>query len=378
MERKSIGVALFAIAAAAAACGSESSEFNDPNNLNGGNQVPGGASGIGDITTSGTNAACVTEVANAVLAPTNLVFMYDKSGSMGGQNLVKNFPYRWEPVGNGLKDFFADPYSTTIRASLHFFPLGDTSIEAACAYPYTNPVVPLAMATDGRFVDAIQNTEPSGGTPTLPALEGAIAYAKGVIADRPNDKTAIVLVTDGQPGFITDPEAGQIVPGCTDNDVAHVASAAQAAREGTPSISTYVIGVGPSLDSLNAIAAAGGTGAAMMVNVNDPAATKSAMIASLDSIRRREVACDFTIPPPPEGQELDINAVNVVLKDPGGTETVVGYSRDCAAAEGWKYDNAAAPTRILLCAAACDTARASSSGNVSIAFGCKTKEIGLN
>ena len=277
-----------------------------------------------------------------------------------------------------MKDFFADGYSSTVRASLQFFPEGDVpsaadteadDIAQECTYSYASPKVPLTVASDPAIVSAIDATMPSGGTPTVPALSGAVAYAKQVLADRPSDKTAVVLVTDGMPGYFTQ---GAFQPGCASNDVATASSIARSAHDDAK-ISTYVIGVGARLDNLNEIAAAGGTSKAIMVDTTDPAKVKSDLVAALDAIRRREVTCDFSVPPPPSGQELDPMAVNVVLADKDGQERVLSYSKECGAADGWRYDDAQKPTKILLCTAACDAARASSVGKVSLAFGCKTR-----
>ena len=355
------------------ACGSAGDSTFDDGSNSGSDGTNGGSSGgrqLPEIGPSGTSSACVTEMAGAELAPTNLVFVYDKSGSMGDTATGFDPAKRWIPVGSGLKQFFADPYSKTLRASLQFFPLSDDTIETTCAHPYANPVVPLSPASDPAFITAIDSMKPSGGTPTLPALAGGIAHAKAIAVARPGEKTAVVLVTDGEPGF-WDPDKNAYTPGCANNDVAHVAEAARAAFSGTPSIPTYVIGVGPNLQSLQAVAAAGGTSAAVMVDVNDPAGTRSALVSALDTIRRREVSCDFAVPPPPAGETLDPYAVNVAITGAGG-ERVLGYSKDCASPEGWRYDDIRAPKRILLCSAACEAAR-EPDGKVSIAFGCKTK-----
>ncbi len=375
MKRTFVGVvscALFAVA-----CGSSNdSTFGDEGSKDAPNGVPVGAD-LGEIGVKGTGSACVGEVASANLAPTNLVFMFDRSGSMGDPAQGGDPSQKWVPLTSGMKDFFADAYSTTIRASLQFFPEGDvpssTDTEAddiaqECTYAYASPKVPLTLATDPAIVSAIDATKPSGGTPTVPALEGAVTYAKQVASERPGDKTAVVLVTDGMPGYFTQ---GAFQPGCVENDVATAASIAKGARDA--SIATYVIGVGSRLDNLNEIAASGGTANAIMVDTSDPAKVKGDLVAALDTIRRREVTCEFSVPPPPSGQELDPTAVNVVLAGQDGAERVLAYSKECTTADGWRYDDAAKPSRILLCSAACDAARASSLGKVTLAFGCKTR-----
>lgn len=370
----------FALFSVVACGGSDGSEFGDPGKgPNGGVTGPeNGSQPFGEIGPTGTSSACVTETAAAALAPTNLVFMFDKSGSMGDPNQGGDMSTRWTPATTGVKEFFADAYSSTVRASLQFFPQDDTynpgdteadDIAQECSYGYATPKVPMAPASDPAFPAAIDAMTPSGGTPTVPALKGGITYAATVKAAHPDDKTAVVLVTDGQPGYYTQ---NTFVPGCTNNDVA-TASSIAAAGLANDGVATYVIGVGPKLDNLNQIAAAGGTGAAMMVDTSNPASVKTSIMAALDSVRRREVTCEFSIPPAPSGQVLNPFAVNVVLKRPDGSENVLSYSKDCSAAGGWRYDDPANPTRIVLCDGSCGEARAGSAGNVTLAFGCKTQ-----
>lgn len=377
---------MFASAAALAigvvACGSENdSTFGEGG---GGGTNPDGtpsiSNGLPEIGPTGTQSACVTEVAGAELAPTNLVFMYDKSGSMGA---APSFDpnQKWIPVGEGMKSFFADPYSKTLRASLQFFPDGDLpdppgepdpqrDVNEVCSFDYATPKVALTSAADASFVSAIETTAPAGGTPTVPALKGAISYAEKVAAERAGEKTVVVFVTDGEPGFMIN---GSFVPGCQNvqNTIENAASIAQAAH--AKGIPTYVIGVGPSLDKLNSIAAAGGTTSALMVSIDDPSKVAGKIRDGLNDIRRREATCDFAVPPPPEGETLDPYAVNVVLAKTDGSQSVLAYSKECSDGSGWRYDDAKAPKRILLCGTSCNDVKAEAEGKISIAFGCKTK-----
>jgi hypothetical protein len=368
-----------AAAVVLAACGSNSgSEFDDPNGNGNGDGGPNNGNGTFNPGPTGTNDPCVTDVKGAELTPVNLIIMYDKSGSMGNPSEHPSFDpqKRWIPVGSALKAFVTDPATNGgISASLAFFPL-DGDINVACGGDYKTPRVPLTRLTNGgaqAIVNAIDTTTPSGGTPTLPALQGAIAYARDVANQRPGERTVVVLQTDGYPGLKLDD--GSFGPGCADNDIDHIAAAADAAFKGSPSIPTYVIGVDAALTDLNRIAAAGGTKQAFLVAVGDPNATKVSFSAALAQIRTFEVQCDFALPPPPDGKELNKNGVNVVFKDANGQETVLAYNSDCQGGAGWHYDNLASPTRVQLCPASCDAAKRDSNAKLSLAFGCITKGI---
>lgn len=241
---------------------------------------------------------------------------------------------------------------------------------SVCTYSYATPLVPLTPFANATVLNsAIDATQPAGGTPTLPAIQGAIAYAQQVAQAHPLDKAVVVLATDGDPGFGIN---GQFTPGCTDNDIPHVAAVAQAALGGTPPISTYVIGVGPDLQNLDAIAMAGGTKKAIIVPVSNPTQTQDAFRAALDTIRTASVPCVLSIPQPPNGQKINPSAVNVVLVAGGGQQQVLMYSPGCSDAGGWHYDDPNNPTQVQLCTTACAKAQGDASGQVTLAFGCLT------
>lgn len=363
-----------AVALGAIACGGSSgSLFPDgpgASDAGGGNYNNTGDDGsLFGIGPQGTSSACVTSTAQAQLADADLVVMLDKSGSMGDPNEGFDPTVKWIPVTTALKAFFTDPGLAGLASSLQFFPQG-TDVTSVCSYAYGAPLVALTPLTSATpLVSTIDATQPAGGTPTLPALQGALSYAVQVAAAHPLDKTVVVLATDGDPGFGIN---GQFQEGCTNNDIPHVAAVAQAALAGTPSIPTYVIGVGPDLQNLDAIASAGGTGQAMMVPVTNPTQTNATFQAALQAIRTASLSCQLAIPPPPSGQTINPNAVNVVLVDGKGQQTVLTYSADCSNANGWHYDDPTSPTSVELCTGACTAARSDAAGKVTLAFGCFT------
>jgi hypothetical protein len=336
---------------------------------------PGGASALAG-SGSGASSACAVDTQNAELSPVNIVFVYDKSGSMGNPDDGFDPAARWNPMRAGMQAFFSDPSSSSISAALSFFPVnGD--LMTACSGPYDNPQaasprgLPLtALNTDqGRstFVALLENTLPQGGTPTRPALEGGVRLAQKIAGDHPGEKTVVVLVTDGEPGFYVD---GQVVDGCADNDLAHVSQVAADALAGSPSIPTYVVGIGPSLDSLQAIALAGGTEHATIMSDSDPAATSRTFHETLAAIRTQTFSCDFPMPKPPPGQTFE--SVNVAFKSSGGSDATIPRNDSCSPGGGWHYDLPTAPTKIVLCQDSCDQIQTDTDGQLSVIFGCAT------
>src|SRR5205807_1564773 len=142
-------------------------------------------------------------------------------------------------------------------------------------------------------------------------------YAQTVQSAAPQTKTVVVLVTDGEPGFLI---SGTFQAGCDSNDIDHVVAAAKASYE-QHSIPVYVIGVGPQLDKLNQVAAAGGTAQAMMISVSNPDQTKLDFQAALNTIRKSTISCNYGFPEAPEGTMLDVGAVNVLYTPGTGDRT---------------------------------------------------------
>ena len=86
------------------------------------------------------------------------------------------------------------------------------------------------------------------------------------------------------------------------------------------------------------------------------------------------VACEFTVPPPPEGEKLDPDKVNVSYTPGtgGSTEEILkDESKPCeSGANGWQYN--AEKTKIFLCGDACKKVQADLGAKVDVNFGCAT------
>lgn len=97
---------------------------------------------------------------------------------------------------------------------------------------------------------------------------------------------------------------------------------------------------------------------------------------STEVIGGTQLACEFDIPEPPNGESFDPDKVNVDFNDGlGGTLPIprVDSAAECAGVlDGWYYDNPAAPTRIVMCPQTCEKAQVAKNGSINIAFGCET------
>jgi len=105
----------------------------------------------------------------------------------------------------------------------------------------------------------------------------------------------------------------------------------------------------------------------------------TALFATLTSAIAKATAipCSFVIPPPPDGGTFDKGKVNVEYTDGTGKKTTIlhvpGGASACTAAGGWYYDDETKPTKILLCPSTCTSVSADKTGKVDIAFGCATR-----
>jgi hypothetical protein len=200
-----------------------------------------------------------------------LYLMIDNSGSMDmidpGQTIS-----RWDSLTQALPIFLNDPANAGLMVGLDFFPEGGLS--ASCnIVDYTMPNVTIDVIPGPNnmqsmaLVGAVQGRARGGGTPTTPALTGALQTAKNWQEAHPERSLGVLFMTDGQP------------TGCTAvcNTVMGAAAVAQTFANDTPRIKTYVLGVGPDTGSLDAIAQAGGTTMAYLATSSTPADVAKAL-----------------------------------------------------------------------------------------------------
>lgn len=300
--------------------------------------------------------SCAEVTQQAKLNRVDLVVLLDRSGSMG-DGINGDATKKWNPVTSALETFFADPKSKGLRASLEFFPADNDLCNSSTYYFPATGMTPLPS---GAFGTAIAATSPKGETPTLPAIVGTIDYAVDQQALTTSDRTAIVLVTDGEPA------------GC-ESSVKNVSTECQKVLQ-SKAIPTYVIGVGDNIPGLDEIATGGGTTSAVIVSVGDPAKTSADFQKALESIRGSTLSCAFDIPKldPTTDPVIDFAKVNVAYTPSSGVKGTVPSSPDCSFGGGWRYDNPSAPTRVELCPSLCDQVRNDEAGKIEIVFGCAT------
>jgi len=375
-------LSVFVVLVAFAACGPNNRDNfgDDDGHGDGGNH--GGGSG----------SACATSVVKADKIPLDLYVMLDQSTSMS-ESVTGGT--KWSTVTTALGAFLQQPGLDGVSVGLQFFGVSHqgpactvlqctadsdcgtgcgpcafgfctgvlSSVGDSCtASDYATPNVEIAPlpGVANALTTAMAAHSPSTGTPTSAALQGAVDHAKAWRMSHPSDAVVAVLATDGEPS------------GC-DEDLGHIDTIASTALAGTPSVMTFVIGVGSSLAALNGIAAAGGTTQAFLVdtggNVNQQ------FLDAMNAIRHAALGCNYLIPTPTDGNP-DYGEVNVVYSPMGQSGITFPNVPNMAACpangNGWYYDNPNQPTQIVLCPSSCTLVEGDMTGEVDVTLGCST------
>ncbi len=297
----------------------------------------------------------------------DMFIMMDRSSSMT-YALEGGTGTRWEALHAAMRDFVTQAALTDLRAGIAFFPFdtsgADNASDAAAncqAENYAQPKVEIdEVSVNGEdIIAAMDDNLPSGFTPTPPALTGALVHAKEWQTANPGRTTVVVLVTDGYP--TTCPKPGNL---------SMVVDVAEAGVTSAPAIKTYVVGLG-GLDNLDQVAYAGDSGDAFIVDTASADVTGQ-LVSALLNISTSPAQCEFALPAPEQGTELDIERVQMIHKPSFGDAEEVPRVASLAACDGavnggWYYDNPANPTQIRVCPCTCASFGA---GTINIRLGC--------
>jgi hypothetical protein len=241
------------------------------------------------------------------------------------------------------------------------------------AFDYATPSVPLVALPAGaaEVIASLNAHQPSGATPTGPALAGVLDAAHASAQSSPESTVVAVLATDGLPTV------------CATHDVADVAKIAASGVAATPSVRTFAVGVFTPQEEtqgravLDQVATAGGTGQAFVLTTSQSVA--EAFVASLNAIRLAAVSCEMTLPVPASGTR-DLARVNVRFSPGTGPKKTLAYVATASACDaqafGWYYDvepmAGSEPSKIGLCSASCALLKGDPRGQIDVVLGCRT------
>ncbi len=328
----------------------------------------------------------------ATREPSNVLFLFDRSGSMHIQLPSKST--RWQATKAGFLEVLG-VLPPSVGAGLMLFPQGDAPVNAWCSIdPKVNDVrcksgwpepseklrcdatqytanVPSGLLTASQIEamkDQVTASDASfyWGTPLATALTAAIDTQR---ASALAGAKSVILLTDGNPTSCGDSGIS--------NDIQNVVHAASKGLEGKDIVRTFVIGLTDSsrqaakAENLSAVAVAGGTSRKAGCESDNSCFYKlgDATFASdlqhvFQEISLQAFDCTFNLPA--ASAETDPSLINVQLSSSAGVRAV---GRDATHENGWDYlPNG---TQIQLYGGACKAMK-DEAAKLKIVLGCKT------
>lgn len=317
--------------------------------------------GVGGDAGPDPDGACAAFEEQAVSKPVNLYIMFDKSSSMAGS--------KWDSAKAGLGAFVNDEASAGIRVALRFFPRVPDAVPACDQQGYKEPTVPFGeLPQNGAAImSAMVAEQPDGfSTPIYPALGGAILKGIEVAQNNPGERSAVLLVTDGQPQGPA-PTCGGVDP----EDPQVIADLAATGAAYDPPVVTFVVGL-PGVDQsiANLIAQSGGSDSAILVSATN---VQAEFQQALQKVRGDAIPCVYELPQKVISGEVTVSKVNIqVTPGEGGGDPVLLLQNPSCNGAGWTYDNMTTPTEIILCPDTCEALKEDFGAAIQILLGCQT------
>lgn len=136
--------------------------------------------------------------------PVNVHILLDRSQSMLEPVRPEDpaGPTRWTAMTSALRAFLQNPLTAGAKVGLQFFGLNDGADDCSVE-KYMIPAVEIGPMSDSlqALLGAIDATSPGSLTPTGPAVDGALAYARSsaLLPENAGRPTVVVLASDGLP-----------------------------------------------------------------------------------------------------------------------------------------------------------------------------------
>lgn len=314
-----------------------------------------GGSNHGDAGSSSTGlCATATDMASLQKGLVDLYFLVDVSGSMQDASTSDSqpsppIPTRFDAEVRALRQFIGDPSNSGTGVGIGFFPIRTRDRSKACdPASYLKPTVEVSALPDAAptLLRAIDDQKPIyAGTPTMASLVAGVIHAKQWALTHSSRKTALVYVTDAQPTWCG-----------VNNTVANASLLVKQAFETPPSVSTYVLGVGPSREDLDAIAASGGTNRAYLLDSSSNDLRRFS--DAFDQIAGQAHGCTFAVPNTCRGDNFDSEAANVQISEQEPAKPILVprvLRAEYCAPDGWFFDPGPKRQTVTLCKSTCDT-----------------------
>jgi hypothetical protein len=321
-----------------------------------------------DDAETGNECAAVTETAQNQYAPVDIIFAIDTSGSMSDE---KNF------VQQNMNIFSQQIFLANIDH--HVVMVADASPDGPCIN------VPLGSGqcpADSKPPEYLHVVQSVGSTNALQIiLDTQPQWAASI---RPNSVKHLVVVSDDESDMdaATFDAAFKALDPSYTGYFFHAIVAFEAPDEfecfgGADCCAGGFIPLSEEVGQvyLNLVSLTGGVAGDLCDQQFGPVFTQIAQSVQTNV----PLACEWEIPPPPEGESFDPTKVNVELDIDGVPESVYYVENEaaCAGADGWYYfPDAVTPQTIRICPATCTRVQAAADASVDILFGCDTVPIG--
>ncbi|MGD8858436.1 MAG: hypothetical protein PVI30_00390 [Myxococcales bacterium] len=264
---------------------------------------------------------------------------------MVDSNITLPFTAGWDNLTSALVGYAEHPRAAGTRVGVRYFGIECEPMR------YAAPTVPMGPLPGNADRIAEELPLPFQFSPMLPALEGAIIYARSQANADPTTKQAVVFVTDG---FSTDLSC------LTTPD-----SLESVAAEGLlnfPSIETHVIALAtPNIPNpfdptdrigpLDAIAASGGTESAHQIDLQAPSED---IVDALLAVQVEAEPCEYAVP-----ADLAAAPDTLALSVTGSGEPLprVSGADACGGDAGFYFDDPDAPGWAFPCPQSCEAIR---------------------
>jgi hypothetical protein len=338
-------------------------------------------------------ASCAGWSAEPEMLPAVLELVVDVSLSMDQETAATKGRSKWEVTRDALGKAVADLPASTGVGMLYYPNRGTSSSQSALEVSECVKVdAMLEMSLLGsagsdqrtKIADSLRTTKPNGATPTHDAFHYALL--NGLETTRLPGNRFMLLITDGAPTLAQNcigrgrPE----YPSPTQPILDEVAAARQRG------VRTFIIGSPGSEVSVNGgdarpwmsrAAELGGTARESCssegpnfchIDLTQAEDFGSALNAALASVAGQVVSCDYQLPEPPAGQELDLAKINVIFTPGEGEAELIGRSTAADCTDGYRIDG---NNEVVLCKNTCSKVQADATASLEVLFGCVSAPV---
>lgn len=337
-------------------------------------------------------SACTGWAAEAGAGRTSLMIVVDASASMYGTAPGTGAQSKWEITRAALATLVMSLPATTSVGLLAYpnqivdgVPGGhDSCVNVDAMLPPTSLGDVNARP---RLLDALAAVDTAACTPTHDAYVVAV---EATLASNPDRDRYVLLLTDGPPTLTLGCEPGACAAGVGyETPVIDEIENTRLAFD----IPTFVVGIPGEVSAeepgapddrwwLSQAAEVGGTSRGDCSHTAAPychldTTTTSdfpgALAAALATVAEVLASCEYSMPPPPAGEQIDLSALNVYVWPDGADPLLLLRSSTAACDQGWFLDEASA--RVVLCPKTCALLRSDPKARVEVLFGCASQPV---